>query len=69
MTLLVLAAAQFEAQKTLDLLRQRKISYDFFEIGIGPLNAAKNFYSLEKKCLGKKMVVFLSLQAEAGSLL
>ena len=56
MTVLVLAAARFEAQKTLDLLNEKNISYEFFELGIGPINASRNFYSLKEKCLAKNVL-------------
>ena len=56
MTLLVVAAARFEAEQSLSVLKSVDPTVEFFELGVGPLPAAKAEAALLEKCRGKDVL-------------
>lgn len=56
MTLLVVAAARFEAEQSLAVLKTFDPSVEFFELGVGPLPAAKSEARLFERCRGKDVI-------------
>lgn len=58
MNLVIVSAAKFEALPLLCELNEKKISYTYFELGIGPLATAKSEEKLEALC-HKNHVIFL----------
>lgn len=56
MTLLVVSAVFFEAEASLHVLKKKDPSLEYFELGIGPLHAAKSAAALKEKCRGKDVL-------------
>lgn len=56
MSLLVIAAVKFEALPLLEELYKRNFSFDFFPVGIAPLNAAKSSEKLAETCQGRDVL-------------
>ena len=50
---LLFSAARFEAEPSLEVLKNKYGSVDYFEIGIGPLAAAKSEAHLQEVCAGR----------------
>ena len=50
---MIISAVKFEADPVLSLLDNNHISYDFYEFGIGPINAAKSSVKLKESAAGK----------------
>lgn len=53
---LLVSAVRFEAEAALSVLRQKDDEWDYFEVGIGPLNAAKSEAALAAVAVGKRVV-------------
>ncbi len=58
MSLLVVSAVRFEAEPSLQILRDKGLAFTFFELGIGPLNAARSAVRLGELCRNRT-VLFL----------
>lgn len=56
MSLLVVSAVKFEALPSLESLRSLNTHIDFFELGIGPINAAKSAAVLTEKAKNKNVL-------------
>jgi hypothetical protein len=54
---IILSAAKYEAQPTLDQLQENGIESAFISIGVGALNAAKNAATISDHCEGKHIIV------------
>lgn len=54
--LLLISAVKFEADPVLSILQKYDIPYSYYELGIGPINAAKNSISIAIKAKGKRVV-------------
>ena len=50
-SLLLISAVGFEAKPTIDMLEKHGIDYEYMEIGIGPINAAKSASALKGSAL------------------
>lgn len=55
MSLLVLSAARFEAEQSLEVLK-KKYAVEYYEIGIGPIPAAKSDVHLQEICKGRDVL-------------
>ena len=47
--LLLVSAVAFEATSTLEVLKRCGVEHEYFEVGIGPINAAKSLAQLKEK--------------------
>ena len=56
MPLLIVAAVEFEVLPLTKELQKKNISFDFFPVGIDPLNAARASEKLAHKCQGKDVL-------------
>lgn len=56
MSLILVAAVQFEALPSLEVFRNLDLPVEFFELGIGPINAAKSAAKLANKCKDKNVL-------------
>ncbi|MBI2602370.1 MAG: hypothetical protein HYW48_04875 [Deltaproteobacteria bacterium] len=56
MSLLVVSAAHFEAQATLELLEKRNVPASFFLLGVGPIHAARAEQRLGEASKGKDVI-------------
>jgi hypothetical protein len=54
--LLVVSAIRFEAEASLEVLKKQYTSVDYFEIGVGPLAAAKSEARLGDLCTGRTVL-------------
>ena len=64
--LLIISAVKFEAEPTLLMLDKNSIKYDYIEVGIGPLNAAKSATALKEKA-SQKNVLYLGSAGTFGT--
>jgi len=56
MELLIVSAAKFEVDPLLRELYKKQVNYSYFELGVGPIHAAKKYSELEKICAYKKVL-------------
>ncbi|NRA44565.1 MAG: hypothetical protein HRU09_06370 [Oligoflexales bacterium] len=54
--LLIASAVRFEVEPLLKLLQAHKIAHEYFEFGIGPINAAKNAVKLVDEARGRNLI-------------
>ena len=56
MKTVIISAVEFEAKPTLELLRRNNIPHEYFQFGIGPLNATKSLNDLLKISEGQNVL-------------
>jgi hypothetical protein len=56
MSLLIVAAVEFEVLPLTKELQKKNISFDFFPVGIDPLSAARASEKLARRCQGKDLL-------------
>ncbi len=56
MSLLVVSAFKPEAKPTLELLTKNKVPFEYFQLGVGPIHAAKSEALLKKAARGRTVL-------------